>query len=339
MAWRRKSAVFMIDNYIWVLLVFLVAVAAIFIPKFFSTQNFLNVFYQSTSFSMMVLGMTFCLLIGQFDLSIESVFAFGPAIGTLFMLHWFPHSSPYLAILVTLVAGSAVGLFNGLMTVKLGVNAFLQTLCMLIILRGFVLFLIPMGIYQIPNPYLLLGEYVIPGTRFPIAIIVCLLLFLLAHLIITRTPFGKNLIASGSNPRAAFLAGIDTGKLRIWAFILSGTLAALGGLLLVGRMGAVTNSMGNGDIMQVFAAAVLGGISLDGGKGSISGALGGVLVLSMISNVLNLGGVSPFLIQAIQGVLLLLAVVIENFRESFYRLVTRQDIRRVINDNEQRASA
>jgi len=339
MAWRRKTAVFMIDNYIWVLLLFLIVVATFLVPRFFSTQNFLAVLYQSTSFSMMVLGMTFCLLIGQFDLSIESVFAFGPAIGTLFMLTWFPHSSPYLAIVVTILAGAAVGLFNGLMTVKLGVNAFLQTLCMLIILRGFVLFLIPMGIYRIPSPYLFLGEYIIPGTRFPLAIIICLLLFLLAHLVITKTPFGKNLIASGSNQRAAFLAGIDTGKLRIWAFVLSGGLAALGGLLLVGRMGAVENSMGNGDIMQVFAAAVLGGISLNGGKGSISGALGGLLVLSMISNVLNLGGCSPFLIQAIQGVLLLLAVVIENFRERLYHLVTRQDLRRNASDYEQRASA
>jgi len=334
----RNLYVFMLDNFIWVLLLILVVVAALFVPKFFSVRNFLNILYHSTAFSMMVLGMTFCLLVGQFDLSIESVYAFGPAIGALFMLEWF-HVSPVIAIFITIFVGAGIGLINGIMAVKVGVNAFLQTLCTLIILRGVVLYLIPQGLYEIPSAYLFMGEYVIPGTRIPIAIFIFLSLFVVAHFVITRTPFGKNLIASGSNQRAAFMAGIDTDTLRIWAFIISGALAALGGLLLVGRMGSVTNSMGDGAILEVFAAAVLGGVSLDGGKGSITGALGGLLFLSTISNVLSLWGLNPFLVAAIQGFILLMAVIIENCREKLYGLLMRQEMGGVKHENQQRASA
>jgi ribose/xylose/arabinose/galactoside ABC-type transport system permease subunit len=238
----------------------------------------------------------------------------------MFMLKWFSWN-PVLCIVVTLVAGGLVGLFNAVMTVKLKINAFLMTLCMLMILRGVVLYLIPQGLYDIPESYLFLGDYKIPGTNIPIAILLVLLLYILADIVVRRTSYGRNLIATGSNGKAAYLAGINTDKIKMISFVLSGLFAALGGLLAAGRIGSITNGMGDGQIMEVFAAAVLGGISPDGGKGKVIGALGGVIFLQTISNVLTMSGVNPFLIQVIEGALLLKAVVIDNVRLKLYTVI------------------
>lgn len=320
MKMKTKVAIFFLDNFIWVLLLLLAVIATLSIPSFFTVKNFTNILYNCSSFAFMVLAMTFVLFLGQFDLSIESVYAFGPAIGAMFMLKWFSWN-PVLCIVVTLVAGGLVGLFNAVMTVKLKINAFLMTLCMLMILRGVVLYLIPQGLYDIPESYLFLGDYKIPGTNIPIAILLVLLLYILADIVVRRTSYGRNLIATGSNGKAAYLAGINTDKIKMISFVLSGLFAALGGLLAAGRIGSITNGMGDGQIMEVFAAAVLGGISLDGGKGKVIGALGGVIFLQTISNVLTMSGVNPFLIQVIEGALLLMAVVIDNVRLKLYTVI------------------
>jgi ribose/xylose/arabinose/galactoside ABC-type transport system permease subunit len=317
---KTKVAIFFLDNFIWVLLLLLAVIATLSIPSFFTVKNFTNILYNCSSFAFMVLAMTFVLFLGQFDLSIESVYAFGPAIGAMFMLKWFSWN-PVLCIVVTLVAGGLVGLFNAVMTVKLKINAFLMTLCMLMILRGVVLYLIPQGLYDIPESYLFLGDYKIPGTNIPIAILLVLLLYILADIVVRRTSYGRNLIATGSNGKAAYLAGINTDKIKMISFVLSGLFAALGGLLAAGRIGSITNGMGDGQIMEVFAAAVLGGISPDGGKGKVIGALGGVIFLQTISNVLTMSGVNPFLIQVIEGALLLKAVVIDNVRLKLYTVI------------------
>ncbi len=320
MKMKTKVAIFFLDNFIWVLLLLLAVIATLSIPSFFTVKNFTNILYNCSSFAFMVLAMTFVLFLGQFDLSIESVYAFGPAIGAMFMLKWFSWN-PVLCIVVTLVAGGLVGLFNAVMTVKLKINAFLMTLCMLMILRGVVLYLIPQGLYDIPESYLFLGDYKIPGTNIPIAILLVLLLYILADIVVRRTSYGRNLIATGSNGKAAYLAGINTDKIKMISFVLSGLFAALGGLLAAGRIGSITNGMGDGQIMEVFAAAVLGGISPDGGKGKVIGALGGVIFLQTISNVLTMSGVNPFLIQVIEGALLLKAVVIDNVRLKLYTVI------------------
>lgn len=319
----KSLGIVIIENFIWILVLVVAVVAAFTVPKFFTVRNLLNLGYQSASFSMMVLGMAFCLMVGQFDLSLESTFAFAPAIGVLFMLDWFPNVPPIIAIFITILVGAGVGMFNGVMVVKLGINAFLQTLSTLIILRGIVLYLIPQGLYEIPASYLFLGEYVISGTTIPLVVPLSIFIFLLAHFIITRTPFGRDLLAIGSNEAAAFLAGVNISKVKLSAFVISGIFSALGGLFLVGRMASVTNMMGSGDILEVFAATVLGGVALSGGVGSMIGAFGGVIVLSEISNILSLSGVNPFLVQATQGSILLIAIISENSRETLYKKVTQ----------------
>jgi len=130
----------------------------------------------------------------------------------------------------------------------------------------------------------------------------------------TKKPFGRHLLAIGSNERAAYLAGIKTERVKITVFAIAGLLAALGGLIAAGRQNAVLNSMGSGNMILMFAGAVLGGLSLSGGVGSIFGILGGILLLQIISNLVTLAKINPFLIQVVYGSVLLFALLLQALR-------------------------
>lgn len=303
------------DNFIWVLVFVFLVVASITLPRFFSSTNFINMLYHSAAISMMILGMSFCLLANKMDLSIESTFAIAPAIGVLVVTKWVPGVPPSMSVLIALAVGAGIGLINGLLVVKLKINSFLATLAMLIILRGLLVYILPQGIWDVPALINFLGSanMAFGEINIPIAIPIYVLLFIFAGFVVGNTSFGKNLIAVGSNPVAAFIAGINIERIYILVFVISGVCAAFGGILLGGRIGSMLNGMGEGDILLVFAGTVLGGISLDGGKGKITNALGGALLLTIISTILNFSGVSPFIIKAIQGLILLAAMIMSNF--------------------------
>ncbi len=315
-----------LDNYIWVLVFLIVILGIILIPRFFTIQNFINMFYHASAMAMLILGMSFCLLSGEMDLSLESTFAFAPTIGVLAMVRWLPGLNPIIALFLTLIVGGFVGLTNGFLAVKLKINSFLATLAMLIVLRGLVLFLLPQGIFTLPAQYTFLGEFrfFIGNYRIPLPILIFIGIFILAHLVVSNTFFGKNLMATGSNPTGAFISGINTTKTKMYVFIISGVCGAFGGILMVGRIGSILNAMGEGDILLVFAGTVLGGISLYGGSGKIINAMGGAILLVVISTILNLSGVSPFLIRTIQGLILLVAIIIGNTREMLYKIALRK---------------
>lgn len=314
------------ESFIWVLVAVLLIVASLVMPNFFTVTNFLNILYHTSAIGMMILGMSFCLLVGRMDLSLESTFAIAPAIGVLLATQWAPFLPPWSAVPLAVAVGAGVGLINAILVVKLKINSFLATLAMLIILRGLLVYILPQGIWEIPDLINFLGsaQVYFGNVRFPITIPIYIALFVLAGFIVANTSFGKNLVAVGSNPTASFIAGINVDRIYILVFVIAGMCAAFGGVLLAGRMGSVVNGMGEGDILLVFAGTVLGGISLDGGKGKILNALGGALLLTIISTILNYGGFSPFLIQAFQGLILLAAMIISTQGHHLGRLFGRQ---------------
>lgn len=315
MSGSTKLSRMVADNFIWVLVAVFLIGASLTLPRFFSSVNFINMLYHSAAISMMILGMSFCLLANKMDLSIESTFAFAPAVGVLVVTQWAPGIPPSLSVLVALLVGAFIGLINGILVVKLKINSFLATLAMLIILRGLLVYILPQGIWDVPELINFLGsaKMEMGAVKIPIAIPIYVLLFIFAGFVVGNTSFGKNLIAVGSNPVAAFIAGINIERIYILVFVISGVCAAFGGILLGGRIGSMLNGMGEGDILLVFAGTVLGGISLDGGKGKVTNALGGALLLTIISTILNFSGVSPFIIKAIQGFILLAAMIMSNF--------------------------
>lgn len=318
-----------LDNLIWVIL-FAFSLVNIFItPNFMSYDNIVNIFYHSAILSMLVLGQGLILLTGNIDLSIESTLAFAPAIAMLLATKWVPGFDPGLAIAVTLMVGAGIGFFNGYVVTKIGINSFIHSLSMLIILRGVTLFLVPFAIYKLNPVYTFLGNARTFGN-IPVAIFLMLGIFLVLHFILKNTPFGRYLFATGGNPRASFISGINTDRMVTYAFILSGLLAAVAGLLAAGRQDAINNTMGKDMVLLSFAGAILGGSSLTGGRGTPIGMLGGALLLGTISNSLTLIGINVFLLYAVYGVLIFLAVVLDRIKVKLREyLFYRENLRKL----------
>jgi simple sugar transport system permease protein len=210
---------------------------------------------------------------------------------------------------VTLAVGILVGSVNGLLIIRFKLHGFVVTLGMLIVLRGLLT-----GIsggqtfFGLPDSMLFLGTTQWLGV--PVSVYVCFLTFIVGILVLGYTRTGRSLYAIGGNVDAARAAGIRTDRVLWGVLIVASTLAALGGLMYSGRLASVAAAQGNGYIFTVFAAAVIGGVSLNGGKGTVFGAFTGILLLYMIQNVLTLAGVPAQWIGALNGAIILIALIV-----------------------------
>ena len=302
------------EQIVWVLLVVLMIVGAIVAPVFLKPMNLLNILSHSVPMAMLVFGLAFLLMLGRIDLSVESTFAFAPIVANLLVLKWFPGMPGWFSIIFCLALGAGVGLFNGYLSVYLKVSDFLVGLAMLLFLRGIVKFLISEGLYGLPTSFTYLGSERVFNNKFSLSIILLLIVFYILFFITRHRPFGRKILAIGSNREAAFISGIETKKIELAAFAISGFLASLGGVITAGRQLSCTNGMGEGNSMIALAACVLGGIVMTGGKGSMLGALGGAILLQTLDNILTIAGVNPFMQDAIFGGVLLLAIVFQGVR-------------------------
>jgi simple sugar transport system permease protein/ribose transport system permease protein len=281
---------------------------------FLTSGNIINVLQQQTELSLLVLAEAVILLSGKFDLSLESTIGLAPAIGMVVVL---PASANGLgidwpvwtAIPVCLAVGAIIGLFNGFMILKFKLSAFIVTLGMLITLRG-----VQDGVTggnslsQPPAAFLYLGSATWAGV--PASIWICAILFIIGIVVLGYFRTGRSVYAIGGNVDAAKAAGIRSDRV-IWLVLIIGSmLAAFAGILFTGRLGADQASQGQNMIFLVFAASVIGGISMDGGKGTLFGALCGVLTLGLITDVLTLAHVPGVWFNAIDGALILGALML-----------------------------
>lgn len=306
-----KFQMFLINNLIWVLVFFFFLINLFITPRFASYENIINILYHSAIMSMLVLGQGLALINGKLDLSIESTLGFAPGIAMLLTMRVFPGSiDPVSAIVLTLVIGGMVGLFNGVCIAKLNINPLLQTLATMIMVRGALLYLFPFSLFPLDPIYRLAGAGRLPGN-IPVSIPLVLIIFVVLHFVLQHTPFGRNFVATGGNPRASYVSGVNTTKITIYAFVIAGVLAAVGGLIAAGRQGSVSNALGEGMVLLAFAGALMGGASLQGGTGTPIGMLGGALLLGMFSNSLNMLGVGPSLIYALKGGLIFIALLLD----------------------------
>jgi simple sugar transport system permease protein len=301
-------------------LALLPAIAAILIagtianPAFLTRGNLLNVAQFSAALGTVVVAETLILLTGAFDLSLQSIYGLAPMVGAWLIV---PKSSvglgtnysPVIGILVVLGVGLAIGLFNGLMIVKAGFNPFIFTLAMLILLAGVQNGIVSGNtIFQMPASFIYLGSAYWAGA--PLSAWVSCLIFLLAGLFLRYHRAGRGIYAIGGNLEAARAAGVKVDRVRIGVFATAGLLSALAGLMTAGQVDAVTANQGNNLIFTVFAAAVIGGISLDGGRGRMLGAFTGVVLLGLVQNVLVLSQVNTFWIDAADGAIILIALLL-----------------------------
>lgn len=306
------------EHLIWPIVLLMVIVGAT-VPGFLTGGNIINLVWGAAPLGCMVVGLYFVMITGRLDLSLKSTYALAPTVAVLFMTKWWMGIPTPLAILITLLVGALVGLANGFLSITLGVNPFLVTLATLLIMRGIVVYLIPEGVYNLPAGYTALGGERIGGTV-PLAVFVLLGLIALAWAVMRYTTFGRNLVAIGNNERACRVAGINVPLMAIGAFVVAGVSAALGGLLSAGRLFSVDASMGDGDILIVFAAVTLGGTALTGGRGRVTGLLGALLVIGGITNLMNLIGVDATVRQIVFGVVLLLAILLSSLQERLRRV-------------------
>ncbi|MER6569054.1 ABC transporter permease [Streptomyces sp. NPDC001093] len=283
-------------------------------PVFLQTDNLVNVLQTMSEMALLVLAQAMILIVKKMDLSLESTMGLAPGVAAWLVVpagagHGLGLLPGAWAVPVTLTVGALVGVVNALLIIRFGLNGFIVTLGMLIVLRG-ILTGISGGqtFFQLPPSMLYLGTAEWFGM--PASIWICLALFAVAVVVLGWTSFGRSLYAIGGNVDAARAAGIRTDRV-LWIVIVTGSvLAALAGLLLSGRLASVASAQGNGYIFTVFAAAVIGGISLNGGKGTMFGAFSGILLLFMIQNVLTLAGVPAQWIGALNGLIILVALTI-----------------------------
>jgi simple sugar transport system permease protein len=298
-------------------LLLLIVVGSLVSPYFLTQANITTILTSSAALALVVLAESLVIITGKFDLSLESTFGFAPAIGALAVLpaanFGFGIELPTsLGLLLVVLVGAAIGFANGLLVVRLRLNAFIVTLAMLIIVRGMLVGATSgRTLFDLPEAFYALMTITLLGL--PLAVWLAALSFVVAGVVLRYHRLGRALYAIGGNPEAARAAGIRVERITWGVYIVAGALAAVGGLFTVGYVGAISANQGNGMIFTVFAAAVIGGISLDGGKGTMFGALTGVLLLGIVQNVLTLAQVPSFWIQAIYGAIILGSLAVARF--------------------------
>lgn len=312
---RRELLKLLLDNSVWIIIAIFFILNALFTPKFFTVLNFRNILIHSSILGIVVIGESFCLLSGHLDLSVESTLALSAVLGAMSVKNALPVP---LAVCIMLASGMLVGFANGALVRKLGLNAFVATLITYIGIRGTALGIVEgKTIWNLPTSLCFFGAGTI-GV-FPVQIVLLAVLYLLFHAVLVYTRFGRHVYLVGDNQTAARISGINVDRVVITVFMLSGLLSAFAGLVMAGRLNSASPLFGTGMVFEAMSAAIIGGISLRGGIGSLSMALGGVLLLSAISNVLNLHAVSPYWIQTIRALMILFAVALDSLKRRLMR--------------------
>ncbi|KQV05327.1 ABC transporter permease [Devosia sp. Root413D1] len=320
----RRALEFILDNLVWFMLLFVLLVFSIFVPNYFQPGIFANIIEASSVLGVMSIGLALVIIAGHMDLSVESVAALSAmAVGIVFCsagIGMGVQLTPDwlgvpVSLIIALAVGSAIGAFNGLLIVKLKMNAFIVTLASYIWVRGVVLALSGGRSAQDLAPAIRwFGVQRLLGL--PLTAWIAILCFVVFSLIMAKSRFGRHLIIIGGNQNAAFRAGIKVDRILITSFVLAGAIAALAGWLLAIRTSGATANLGMGLLFNAFAAVVIGGVSLKGGVGALPGVYAGVLLLSAINTAINLMGLPATSTQVIHGLLVLAAVLLDTLKLS-----------------------
>jgi ribose transport system permease protein len=293
--------------------------------KFLEPQNLLNILVQSSAIAVAAIGMTFVLLTAGVDLSVGSVMFVAVAVSGKLIFNGSPLS---LAILAGVLVGLLGGLINAIVITRFKVIAFIATLAMLFIARGFGLWLTNTRAMNMPESVTALGS-----TRWlgiPLPVLVMFLVAVVSHGLLTRTPWGRQVYAIGSDLNSARKAGIRVEAILFSVYVLCGTLAALSGLIALSQTGAVSPSFGQQKEFAAIAAAVLGGTSLFGGRGTVlPGTLFGAILFQTVENGLVIINADPYLYPMILGGIIFLAVLLDTTRNRLVHRLTGRKIRPV----------
>ncbi|MFT8356954.1 MAG: ribose ABC transporter permease [Bifidobacterium aquikefiri] len=281
-------------------------------PSFLTTNNLLNLLLQVTANGFIAFGMTFVILTGGIDLSVGAILALSSALSAGMIGAGMPLP---LAVLMCVVIGAGLGAINGFFIAYGKMAPFIVTLATQMIFRGLTL------VFTNGNPITkgmdgfflaYIGQGYLFGIPFPF--ILMIIAFVALYVLLHKTAFGKSVYALGGNEKAAYIAGVQSNRVKVAIYTISGLMSAIAGLVITSRLSSATPQAGNGYEMFAIAAVVLGGTSLMGGKGRMSGTIIGALIIGVLNNGLNIIGVSTFWQQVVEGAVIIVAVLVDVIR-------------------------
>ena len=305
---NKKKLINQINIYRSVLILLVICVfATILSPSFLSVTNLFNVFKQITVAGIVGCGMTFVILTGGIDLSVGSILGLSGVLASGVLAST---GNTAVAVAVSLTVGIACGAVNGFFVSVCGIPPFISTLGMMTLLRGVIL------VYTKGSPipiksdaYKFFGKGSIAGI--PVPVIILIIVFLLAHYILTQTSYGRSVYAVGGNREAARLSGIRVKTSEFLVYTLNGLICGMAGLILTARLGSAQSTSGTGIEMDAIAAVILGGTSLSGGVGFVLPTVVGAMIMGIIDNILTLMNVNPHATNIVKGAVILIAVLVD----------------------------
>jgi ribose transport system permease protein len=276
---------------------------------FLTSGNLLNLVYANATVAVPAFAVTLTIIAGNFDLSLGAMFTFAEVLCAWAAVHW----GVWWCFPVAIVAGAAMGLFNGLIITKLRVNAFLATLASALAFTGAAL-AVSGGLEIIPSGsvFTFIGQNKVDGIQYPDFIV--LIVLVITQVVLAYTVFGRRLYGVGSNRDAAVLSGLKVDRIVIITFVVTGAACGISGLIDASTtgQGSATNALGTNLALDAIAAVALGGTSIFGGIGSVWRTAIGVFMLGMITNGFNLLGVADYWQDVVTGGLIVIAVAVSS---------------------------
>ena len=290
-------------------------------PNFLKSENLLNIANQIAVIAIVAIGMTIVIITAGIDLSVGSLLALSAVLAAKFIRDFAGgvNASPagmLLACLAAIALCGIIGAFSGGMITRFGIPPFIVTLAMMLVGSGLAYILAKgQSIYQIPDSFIWLGR----GADFfglPNAVVLMLVLYALAHVLMSRMKLGRYIYAVGGNREAARLSGVPVQRVLMFAYIASALLAGLGGVIMASQLKSGSATYGNMYELYVIAAVVVGGTSLSGGEGKMLGTLTGAFTIAVIQNGMNLTNVESYTQKVVLGLVILGAVLLDRIRHA-----------------------
>jgi ribose transport system permease protein len=300
---------------VFIILAAMVLFLSVYTNTFLTSTNIFNILRAFSWIAISGFGECMVIITGGIDLSVGSVMGFSGLISAMLLR---AQMGVPLALLGGLAAGVVIGALNGLMVTKAKLPPFIATLGMLLMARGLCYGLTGgWPVQDLPQGFRNLGQYDIPflGAGVPLPLLFMILCAVLATLFLTSTIWGYRIYAVGGNEVASGLSGINTDRVKILVYTLAALLTAIGGILMTARLGVAAPTAASGYELDVIAAAVVGGTSLSGGEGTILGVLIGAAIMQVLRTGLVLTGVSAYWLQAAQGLVIVVAIMLDQLRK------------------------
>lgn len=310
----KKGYALIREQVMLLVIIFIIVIAMTFAsPYFLTVNNIFNIIQYISVYGITAIGMTMVILTGGINLSVGGNLALSAWLAAFLMLKGTPW---LLAMILSLLAGAFIGLFNGVAVAKIGIPPLIATLAMEQMARGLhLVFSKGKPLYGLPEDFLKFGAGRIVGL--PMSVVWTILLFIIFGLFLAHTSLGRTIYAVGGNPTATRIAGVNNNKIIMFVYMVAGMLSTFAGLVLIARLDSCPVSIANGLDMSAITGCVIGGCSVTcGGKGKVFGTFLGIIIMGLIQNSLDLLNVSAYYQQFIQGLVILLAVTLDAMRNT-----------------------